>query len=118
MCETAARNHGHWPTFSSFFERLDQFIPTRPSPQTPADLGLSLSPSALQARPLPGRHTVSHLDAAGSAFRHYDPDVMQGKRLSFADDTPQEEPQGRPRRARHPPSCGTGGHLGHDDHEH
>ncbi|MED6198346.1 hypothetical protein PIB30_065465 [Stylosanthes scabra] len=118
MCETAARNHGHWPTFSSFFEGLDQFIPTHPSPQTPADLGLSLFPSALQAPPLPGRHSVSHLDTAGSAFCHYDPDVMQGKRLSFADDTPQEEPQGRPRRARRPPSCGTGGHLGHNGHEH
>ncbi|MED6198020.1 hypothetical protein PIB30_062208 [Stylosanthes scabra] len=88
MCETAARNHGQWPTFSSFFEGLDQFISTRPSLQTPADWGLSLSPSALQAPPLPGRHSVSHLDTAGSAFRHYDPDVMQGRRLSFADDTP------------------------------
>ncbi|MED6126519.1 hypothetical protein PIB30_079293 [Stylosanthes scabra] len=94
MCETAARNHGHWPTFSSFFEGIDQFIPTRPSSQTPVDLGLSLSPSAMQAPPLQSRHSVSHLDTAGSAFRHYDPDVMQGRRLFFADDTPQEEPQG------------------------
>ncbi|MED6146393.1 hypothetical protein PIB30_034121 [Stylosanthes scabra] len=88
------------------------------SSQTPADLGLSLSPFAIQGPPLQGRHSVSHLDTAGSAFRHYDPDVMQGRRLSFADDTPQEQPQGRPRRARRPPSCGTGGHLGHDGHEH
>ncbi|MED6184487.1 hypothetical protein PIB30_047939 [Stylosanthes scabra] len=88
MCETTTRNHGQWPTFSSFFEGLDQFIPTRPSPQTPAGWVLSLSPSALQAPALSGRHSVSHLDTAGSAFRHYDPDVMQGRRLSFADDTP------------------------------
>ncbi|MED6211944.1 hypothetical protein PIB30_078411 [Stylosanthes scabra] len=118
MCETVARNHGYWRTFSSFFEGIDQFIPTRPSPQTPADLGLSLSPSAMQAPPLQGRHSVSHLDTAGSAFRHYDPDVMQGRRLSFADDTPPEEAQERPRHARRPPSCGTGGPLGHDGHEH
>ncbi|MED6156649.1 hypothetical protein PIB30_016386 [Stylosanthes scabra] len=86
--------------------------------QTLTDLGLSLSPSAMQAPPLQGRHSVSHLDTVGSAFRHYDPDVMQGRRLSFADDTPQEEPQGRPSRARRAPSCGTDGRLGHDDHEH
>ncbi|MED6165167.1 hypothetical protein PIB30_096974 [Stylosanthes scabra] len=85
---------------------------------TPAYLGISLSPSAMQAPPLQGRHSVSHLDTAGFTFRHSDPDVMQGRRLSFADDTLQEEPQARPRRARRPPSCGTGGRLGHDGHEH
>ncbi|MED6147568.1 hypothetical protein PIB30_045049 [Stylosanthes scabra] len=44
--------------------------------------------------------------------------ALDGRRLSFADDTPQEEPQERPRRARRPPSCGAGGHLEHGGHEH
>ncbi|MED6214405.1 hypothetical protein PIB30_102746 [Stylosanthes scabra] len=116
MYETAARNHGYWPNFSSFFEGIDQFIPTRPSPLTSADLGLTLIASAMQAPHIPGRHSVSHIDTTGSTFRHYDLDAMQGRHLSFVDDTSQKEPQGRPRRARHPPSCGTGGRLGHDGH--
>ncbi|MED6127092.1 hypothetical protein PIB30_084836 [Stylosanthes scabra] len=83
MCETAARNHGYWPTYLSFFEGLDQYIPTRPSPHTPADLRLTLSPSAMQAPLIQGRHSVSHIDTAGSVFRHYDPDAMRGRRLSL-----------------------------------
>ncbi|MED6127211.1 hypothetical protein PIB30_085892 [Stylosanthes scabra] len=115
MCETAARTHSNWPTFSSLFEGLEQYIPTRPSPHTPTDLGLTLSPSAPL---LPGRHSVSHIDTAGSAFWHYDAEAMQGRRLSFSEEVPPQQPQGRPRHARRPPLCGTGGRLGHDGHEH
>ncbi|MED6211774.1 hypothetical protein PIB30_076788, partial [Stylosanthes scabra] len=93
MCETAARTHSNWPTFSSLFEGLEQYIPTRPSPHMPTDLGLTLSPSA---PPLPGRHSVSHIDIAGSAFRHYDAEAMQGRHLSFSKEAPPQQPQGRP----------------------
>ncbi|MED6219905.1 hypothetical protein PIB30_040185 [Stylosanthes scabra] len=119
MCETAARTHnGHWQNCSSLFEGLDQYIPTRATSHTPADLGITLSQSAMSVAPIPGKHSVSHIETAGSAFRHYDVEAMQGRRLSFPDEASPEEHQGQPRHTRRPPACGTGGRLGHDGHDH